>query len=82
MMSDPLKPLPIPAPSNADKAHRHIPSFDELAQDMAKAEALFQSHYNQATMLSGEAHNLWLRTSSRSWAAGSQSFLVLPSKKI
>jgi hypothetical protein len=44
-------------PSNADKAHRHIPSIDELVQDTAKAEALFQSYYNQTTMLSGEAHN-------------------------
>jgi hypothetical protein len=45
-------------PSNADKAHQHIPSVDELVQDPAKAEALFQSYYNQTTMLPGEAHNL------------------------
>jgi hypothetical protein len=57
MMSAPFKPLPIPPPSNADKAHQHIPSLDELVQDTAKAEALFQSYYNQTTMLSGEAHN-------------------------
>lgn len=58
MMSTPFKPLPIPPPSNADKARQHIPSIDELVQDTAKAEALFQSYYNQTTMLSGEAHNL------------------------
>ena len=45
-------------PSNADKAHQHVPSIDELVQDPAKAEALFQSYYNQTTMLPGEAHNL------------------------
>jgi hypothetical protein len=58
MMSAPFKPSPIPPPSNVDKAHRHIPSIDELVQDTAKVEALFQSYYNQITMLSGEAHNL------------------------
>jgi hypothetical protein len=45
-------------PSNVDKAHQHIPSIDELVQDTAKAEALFQSYFNRTTMLSGEAHNL------------------------
>jgi len=58
MMSAPFKPFSIPPPSNAGKAHRHIPSIDELVQDASKAEALFQSYYNQTTMLSGEAHNL------------------------
>jgi hypothetical protein len=58
MMSAPFKPPPIPPPSNVDKAHGHIPSIDELVQDTAKVEALFQSYYNQTTTLSGEAHNL------------------------
>jgi hypothetical protein len=45
-------------PSNADKAHQHIPSIDELVRDTANAEALFRSYYNQTTMLLGETHNL------------------------
>jgi len=57
MMSAPFKPFPIPPPSTADKARWHIPSIDELVQDAAKVEALFQGYYNQTTMLSGEAHN-------------------------
>jgi hypothetical protein len=53
-----VSPRTNEAPSfNADKAHWHIPSIDELVQDTAKAEALLQSYYNQATTLSGEAHN-------------------------
>jgi|SRR2546423_66782 len=58
MMSAPFKPLPIPPPSNADKAHQHIPSIDELVQDTTQVEALFQSYYDQTTVLSAEAHNM------------------------